>query len=111
LDEIAIYASGGLDEFEIRAMLAEGAPVDGFGVGTAMGLSADAPDLDIAYKLVEYAGKGRMKLSSGKLILPGAKQIFRRHSGGVAVGDTLARRDEDLNGTPLLEPFMAGGRR
>ncbi|HSH27993.1 MAG TPA: nicotinate phosphoribosyltransferase, partial [Wenzhouxiangella sp.] len=111
LDEIAIYASGGLDEFEIRAMLAEGAPVDGFGVGTAMGLSADAPDLDIAYKLVEYAGKGRMKLSSGKLILPGAKQIFRRHAGGVAVGDTLARRDEDLDGTPLLEPFMAEGRR
>ena len=58
-------------------MLSEGAPIDGFGVGTRMGTSADAPKIDMAYKLVEYAGQGRLKLSSGKQILPGAKQVWR----------------------------------
>lgn len=111
LDEVSIFVSGGLNEFEIRDMVAAGAPIDGFGVGTAMGLSADAPDLDIAYKLVEYGGAGRMKLSSGKPTLPGAKQIFRRVEGGRAVGDTLGRRDEELEGRPLLEPFMIDGER
>lgn len=111
LEQVDIFASGGLNEFEIRDMLDQGAPIDGFGVGTAMGVSPDAPDLDIAYKLVEYAGRGRMKLSSGKPTLPGAKQIFRRHQGNKAVGDTLGRRDEALEGTPLLEPFVREGRR
>ncbi len=111
LDNMEIFASGGLNEFEIRDMLEQGAPIDGFGVGTAMGVSPDAPDLDIAYKLVEYAGRGRMKLSSGKPTLPGAKQVFRRHQDSKAVGDTLARRDEALEGTPLLEPFLREGQR
>nr|WP_258870891.1 MULTISPECIES: nicotinate phosphoribosyltransferase [unclassified Wenzhouxiangella] len=111
LDKVSIFVSGGLDEFEIRDMLEEGAPIDGFGVGTAMGMSPDAPDLDIAYKLVEYAGEGRMKLSSGKPTLPGAKQIFRRYDGDKAIGDTLGRRDEALEGSPLLEPFVIDGRR
>jgi len=111
LDDVDIFASGGLNEFEIRDMLDQDAPIDGFGVGTAMGVSSDAPDLDIAYKLVEYAGRGRMKLSTGKPTLPGAKQIFRRYRDGKAIGDTLARRDQALDGTPLLEPFVRDGRR
>jgi len=111
LDDVDIFVSGGLNEFEIRDMLDQGAPIDGFGVGTAMGVSSDAPDLDIAYKLVEYAGRGRMKLSTGKPTLPGAKQIFRRHRDGKAIGDMLGRRDEALDGTPLLEPFVRDGRR
>ena len=111
LDDVDIFASGGLNEFEIRDMLDRDAPIDGFGVGTAMGVSPDAPDLDIAYKLVEYAGRGRMKLSTGKPTLPGAKQIFRRYRDGKAIGDTLARRDQALDGTPLLEPFVRHGRR
>jgi len=111
LDDVDIFASGGLNEFEIRDMLDQDAPIDGFGVGTAMGVSSDAPDLDIAYKLVEYAGRGRMKLSTGKPTLPGAKQIFRRYRAGKAIGDTLARRDQALDGTPLLEPFVRDGRR
>ncbi len=111
LDDVDIFVSGGLNEFEIRDMLDQGAPIDGFGVGTAMGVSSDAPDLDIAYKLVEYAGRGRMKLSTGKPTLPGAKQIFRRDRDGKAIGDMLARRDEALDGTPLLEPFVRDGRR
>ncbi|MDZ7788944.1 MAG: nicotinate phosphoribosyltransferase [Xanthomonadales bacterium] len=111
LDDVSIFVSGGLSEFEIRDMVAAGAAIDGFGVGTAMGLSSDAPDLDIAYKLVEYAGEGRMKLSSGKPTLPGAKQVFRRYDGDQATGDTLGRRDEALDGTALLEPFVVDGQR
>jgi len=111
LDNVEIFVSGGLNEFEIRDIVDQGAPVDGFGVGTAMGVSPDAPDLDIAYKLVEYGGRGRMKLSTGKPTLPGTKQIFRRYESGKAVGDTLGRREESLDGTPLLEAFVRDGRR
>ena len=111
LNNVDIFASGGLDEFEIRELLGRDAPIDGFGVGSAMGVSSDAPDLNIAYKLVEYAGEGRMKLSTGKPTLPGAKQIFRRFDGETAAGDTLGRRDERLEGTLLLEPFMRDGDR
>ncbi len=111
LDGVKIFVSGGLDEFEIAELLADGAPIDGFGVGTAMGVSADAPDLDIAYKLVEYAGEGRMKLSTGKPTLPGAKQVFRHFDGDVATGDTIGRRGESLAGTPMLKPVVEDGRR
>lgn len=111
LERVEIFASGGLDEDEIARLLACGAPIDGFGVGTALAVSKDAPALDIAYKLTEYAGQGRTKLSPGKRILPGRKQIFRREEGGQAVGDILARHGEDLPGRPLMLPVMAEGRR
>ena len=111
LPRLEIFASGGLDEDAIAALVARGAPIDGFGVGTSMGVSRDAPDLDIAYKLAEYAGRGRLKLAAGKPILPGAKQVFRRFERGVAVEDVIARADEDLDGEPLLETVMRQGRR
>lgn len=111
LTGVRIFVSGGLDEYDVAALISEDAPIDGFGVGTAMGVSTDAPVLDMAYKLTAYAGEGRMKLSTGKPSLPGAKQIFRHVRDGVAVGDTLGRRDDPVNGTPLLEPFVAGGER
>lgn len=111
LQGVQILVSGGLDESSIEALLDDGAPVDGFGVGTAMGISTDAPELDIAYKLVEYDGSGRMKLSTGKPSLPGAKQIYRRFDDGMARGDVLARRDETQDGTPLLEPYVRQGSR
>jgi nicotinate phosphoribosyltransferase len=76
-----------------------------------MGVSHDAPDLDIAYKLCEYAGKGRLKLSKGKPVLPGRKQVFRLIENGQAVRDVIARADEDLPGRPLLQPVMVGGHR
>jgi nicotinate phosphoribosyltransferase len=106
LERLEIFASGGLDEDAIDRLLAAGAPIDGFGVGTSMGVSNDAPALDIAYKLTEYAGKGRLKLSPGKPILPGRKQIFRG-----ADGDVIARADEDLPGRPLLAEVIRSGRR
>lgn len=109
LTTVEIFASGGLDEDTIAGLLAAGAPIDGFGVGTSMGVSSDAPDLDIAYKLCEYAGEGRLKLSSGKSMLPGRKQVFRVTERGHAVGDIITRADEPGDGTALLTPVMRDG--
>ncbi len=103
---VGLFASGGLDEDVIAGLLARGAPIGGFGVGTAMGVSSDAPSLDAAYKLVQYDGKGRMKLSTGKATVPGRKQIFRTEDR-----DVVALYGETLPGRPLLEPVMRGGRR
>ncbi|NKQ51840.1 nicotinate phosphoribosyltransferase [Amycolatopsis sp. K13G38] len=105
-----IMASGGLDEYELSRLTAAGAPIDSYGVGTKVGVSADAPALDSAYKLVEYAGRPVMKLSSGKATLPGAKQVFRTAPGEP---DVLASRDEPVprGHRPLLVPVMRNGRR
>lgn len=111
LTGVGIFASGGLDEHKIARLVAAGAPIDGFGVGTYMGVSHDAPDLDIAYKLCEYAGKGRLKLSTGKAVFPGRKQIFRIIENGRAVRDVIARADEELPGQPLLQAVMHAGKR
>ncbi|HXY57531.1 MAG TPA: nicotinate phosphoribosyltransferase [Methylocystis sp.] len=111
LSHVAIVASGGLDEHSIERLLADGAPIDAFGVGSDMAASADAPTLDIAYKLTEYAGEPRMKLSAGKRSLPGRKQVFREFSDGVAVRDVIALREETVEGSPLLRPVMIAGRR
>ncbi len=111
LESVEIFASGGLDEHRVARLVASGAPIDGFGVGTRMGVSHDAPDLDVAYKLTAYAGRGRLKLSPGKRILPGRKQVFRTERGGEATGDVVARHDESLPGRPLLVQVMAGGER
>lgn len=111
LHDIQIFVSSGLDEHSIAALLNAGAPVDGFGVGTGMTVSADAPSLDIVYKLAEYGGAGRTKLSPQKSILPGRKQIFRREEDGTAVADVIGRADEELPGRPLLQPVMRGGKR
>lgn len=111
LGRVEIFASGGLDEETIAKLLASGAPVDGFGVGTSMGVSADAPSLDLAYKLAAYAGKGRLKLSSGKPVLPGRKQVFRLEKDGAAAGDVIARAEEKPEGRALLRQVMKGGKR
>lgn len=111
LTGVEIFASGGLDENEIADMVGRGAPIGGFGVGTGMGVARDAPALDIAYKLTSYAGKGRLKLSPGKRILPGRKQIFRRERDGEALGDVIGRAEEELEGRPLIRPVMRDGER
>ena len=116
LERVGIFASGGLDEHKIARLVAAGAPIDGFGVGTGMGVSRDAPDFDVVYKMTSYAGTGRLKLSPGKPILPGRKQVFRRRQEGRAAGDVLARESEELEGRaapgrPLLRQVMAGGER
>jgi nicotinate phosphoribosyltransferase len=111
LTQVGIFVSGGLNEDKVAALVAAGAPIDSFGVGTDLVVSADAPSLDLVYKLTEYAGAGRLKLSPDKRTLPGRKQIFRRFAAGIAVGDTLARDGEALPGEPLLHPVMRDGRR
>jgi nicotinate phosphoribosyltransferase len=111
LHQVHIFASSNLDEHEIGRLLAAGAPIDGFGVGAAMGVSADRPGLDIVYKLVEYAGRGRIKLSPEKVLLPGRKQIFRVEHDGLAQHDVLARHDEEVRGRPLLRQVMDRGGR
>jgi nicotinate phosphoribosyltransferase len=111
LGDATIFASGGFDEFKIARALDEGAEIDAFGVGTKMGVSADAPYTDIAYKLVQYDGRPVLKLSAGKVTLAGEKQVFREVREGRLSQDTIALRGETLRGEPLLRPVMAGGRR
>jgi len=109
LEKVEIFASGGLNESSIAALVAAGAPIDGFGVGAGMGVSDDAPTLDIAYKLCEYAGRGRLKLSEGKPVLPGRKQVFRVAEGDRDVRDVIARSSEESPGRPLLVKMMEHG--
>lgn len=109
LTRVGIVASGSLDEARIERLTAAGAPIDMFGVGTEMAASTDAPALDIAYKLAEYAGRGRMKLSFAKRTLPGRKQVFRQFRDGVTAGDVVARLDETFSGCALLRTVMRDG--
>ncbi len=110
--EIRIFASGNLDEYLVRRLVSEGAPIDGFGVGTRMNTSADHPYLDCAYKLQEYAGAARRKRSEGKATWPGRKQVFRRiDAAGRLVGDTLTLEAESAPGESLLHTVMREGRR
>lgn len=95
LQDVPIFASGNLDELKIQALLRGGAPIDAFGVGTEMDVSADAPSLDIAYKLSEYKGVPRIKTSLGKLTLPGRKQVFRAtNRAGGFYADMIGLADE-----------------
>ena len=113
LREIEIFVSGGLDELEVDSLVCAGAPIDGFGVGTKAGVSADAPWTDCAYKLVEYDGKPLLKLSTGKTSLPGRKQVYRsRDDEGRFLRDTIALAGEPVpdGAEPLLKEVMRGGR-
>jgi nicotinate phosphoribosyltransferase len=92
LHDVRIIASGGLDEYAIARLLATGALIDGFGVGTLVGVSYDAPTLESVYKLVEVDGRPVAKYSPGKATRPGAKQVWRR--AGFA-GDVLGLEHEE----------------
>ena len=113
LQSTRILVSGDLDEHRIRELLAAGAPIDGFGVGTALTTSEDAPALGGVYKLVQLQDDGRvrdvMKRSTGKATWPGRKQVFRELASGSAVRDVIALDDESGAGRPLLERVMAKG--
>ncbi|OGI41925.1 MAG: nicotinate phosphoribosyltransferase [Candidatus Muproteobacteria bacterium RBG_16_65_31] len=112
LGEVRIFSSGNLDEYIVRDLLARGAPIDGFGVGTHIVTSNDAPYLDCAYKLEEYAGSARRKRSEGKATWPGRKQVFREHdASGVMTGDVLTVESDRRAGAGLIRQVMRGGRR
>ena len=115
--DVRIFASGDLDEYEIARLLAKGAAIDSFGVGSALATPGDAPLLNLVYKLVEVdrGGKiqGAAKLTQAKVTYPGRKQVLR-HSNrrGEFEEDKIALEGEPANGgTPLLAPVMREGRR
>ena len=113
LQRVEVFASGGLDEFEVDRLLAAGAPIDGFGVGTKAGVSADAPWTDCAYKLVEYDGRPTLKLSTAKQTLPGPKQVYRIGDGGglrEGIVATAGERPPGPDAEPLLVEVMREGR-
>ncbi|HUL96773.1 MAG TPA: nicotinate phosphoribosyltransferase [Usitatibacter sp.] len=110
LHRVTIFASGNLDERRIDELERAGAPIGGYGVGTRMNTSADAPFLDCAYKLQEYDGIPRRKRSEGKATWPGRKQVYRRRAAdGCFCGDTLTLADDHGAGAPLVVPVMRGG--
>ena len=112
LREVSIFASGNLDEYALRDLVRCRAPIDGFGIGTRLDTSADAPYLDCAYKLQEYANLPRRKHSEGKTTWPGCKQVYRaRDDSGRMASDILTFRRETLPEEALLVPVMRGGRR
>lgn len=111
LEHVKIFATSGLNERKIASLLEDNAPIDSFGVGTELAVSKDAPDIDFSYKLMEYAGQPRMKLSEAKSNPPGRKQVFRHYRAGKMLRDVIARAGESLPGAPLLQPVMKSGRR
>jgi nicotinate phosphoribosyltransferase len=116
LGYVTIFASGDLDEYRIEELLRNGAKIDAFGVGTRMGTSADRPYVDVIYKLCETQGENGefspiMKLSEGKITLPGRKQVYRtKDTEGNFSKDVLALADEKLKADPLLIPVMEDGK-
>jgi nicotinate phosphoribosyltransferase len=110
LPDVRIFVSGSLDELLIDDLVRGGAPIDAFGVGTKMGVSADYPYLDTAYKLVRYEGRPVMKLSRDKVTAPGRKQVFRRSR---PFSDVLGLHEEPVPAgrRRLLEPLMTNGKR
>lgn len=111
LTDVAVLVSGGLDEWKLREFTRARAPIDGYGIGTALTTSEDAPALDCAYKLQEYAGRMTRKLSLGKATWPGRKQVWRQFDAdGRMAGDVIGLQDEEHPGKPLLEKVMEGGR-
>ena len=112
LSNVMIFASGGLYEWSLQEMTEEKAPIDGYGIGTGLITASDAPALDCAYKLQEYAGEAKRKRSEGKATWPGRKQVYRRYDeGGTMSGDTLTIEDATAEGTPLIQPVMRQGQR
>jgi nicotinate phosphoribosyltransferase len=116
-ENVIIFASGDLDEDRIAALLAEGACIDGFGVGTALVNSSDSPSLGVIYKLVEIELNGEVrpaaKFSTAKVTYPGKKQVFRFcDAGGDFEKDVIGLEDEHFSGAEtLLQPVMVGGKR
>jgi nicotinate phosphoribosyltransferase len=112
LNDTGIFVSGGIDEDTLITFAREKAPIDGIGIGTSLVTSSDAPALDCAYKLQEYAGLPRRKRSTGKATWPGRKQVWRHYDGGgLMMADILSVEGDLQDGETLIHPVMEGGRR
>lgn len=102
-----IIASGGIDETDLQSLMQADAPIDTFGIGTSLVTSSDAPALDCAYKLQEYAGRARRKRSEGKATWPGRKQVYRSFGAdGRIAGDVITTLDDDRPERPFTEPLL-----
>jgi nicotinate phosphoribosyltransferase len=96
----------------LQGMMKDGAPIDGFGIGVNLAASIDAPSLDCAYKLQEYRGVPKRKLSEGKQTWPGRKQVWRTYgSDGRMQGDRLTLEGDKQPGEALIVEVMHGGKR
>jgi nicotinate phosphoribosyltransferase len=113
LADATIFASGNLDEYRVLDLVAAECPIDGFGIGTSLVTSADAPFLDAVYKLQEYAGKARRKRSTGKATWPGRKQVYRHYDRRGRFDHDVVTVEDDRSpgGEPLLAPAMRNGSR
>jgi nicotinate phosphoribosyltransferase len=112
LGDVAIFASGGIDETVLQRHAAEKVPIDGYGIGTSLTTSQDAPALDCAYKIQAYDGRPKRKRSEGKATWPGRKQVIRRHAeDGTMAGDVLTLEREETAGEALIRPVMRRGER
>jgi nicotinate phosphoribosyltransferase len=112
LKDVIILVSGGINEDVLQGMMKEHAPIDGFGIGVNLDASIDAPSLDCAYKLQEYKGTPKRKLSEGKQTWPGRKQVWRSYGAdGRMSGDVLSLESDRHDGEPLIEQVMRGGAR
>ena len=112
LKDVIILVSGGINEDVLLKMAAAKAPIDGFGIGVNLDASIDAPSLDCAYKLQDYAGRPRRKLSEGKQTWPGRKQVWRSiDAQGRMRGDVLSLETDKHDGEALIVPVMRGGKR
>lgn len=111
LTDVQIFASSGFDEYKIRNVLDKGAKIDAFGVGTKLGVSADAPYLDMVYKLVHCGNRDIKKRSTGKVYLAGEKQVFRKTGeNGMFEADIIGLIDDEIPGAaPLLETVVEDG--
>jgi nicotinate phosphoribosyltransferase len=112
LKDAIIFASGNLDEERVAELVAAGAPIDSFGIGTSLVTSADSPFLDAVYKLEEYAGRPRRKRSTGKATWPGRKQVYRRSAAdGMFCGDVVTLESDPQPGEPMLVKVISRGER
>jgi nicotinate phosphoribosyltransferase len=112
LKDVVILVSGGIDEDVLMGMMKAGAPIDGFGIGVNLATSQDVPAFDCAYKLQEYAGSPKRKLSEGKQTWPGRKQVWRAYdTQGHMRGDILSLETDTQPGEPLVVPVMRAGKR
>ena len=115
--DVQIFVSGDLDEHRIENLLCSGAPIDAFGVGTALSTSADAPYVGVIYKLVEVELDHRIrstaKFSADKKTYPGRKQVFRLATAETTYcSDIIGLEDETFGSAePLLVPVMSRGQR
>jgi nicotinate phosphoribosyltransferase len=112
LKDVLILVSGGITEDVLQALMREGAPIDGYGIGVNLAASVDVPALDCAYKLQEYAGLPKRKLSEGKATWPGRKQVWREYDAqGTMRADILSFEGDSQVGETLIEAVVRNGKR